>query len=131
MKRKVNFISQVLAAGFLTLMIVIDFFPNIGIDMSIGVVGIVTFTALAGITHRKGEPVFKSSKQEFIFTFLSGIYFFSLLLILSLLGGVSQKGIVFTNPVLWVLFLFALIVSYTKYKKQLKQTGNRGRETFQ
>ncbi|WP_096199963.1 hypothetical protein [Bacillus sp. FJAT-45350] len=131
MRKRVHFLSHVLAVGFFTLMVVIDFFPDIGINMSIGVGGVVTFIGLAVLTRQKGEPVFHSSRQELIYTVLSGIYFFSLLLLLSLLGGVSQNGIGLTNPVLWGLYLLGLLVSYNKYKKELQQGSNGERETFQ
>ncbi|GAE37686.1 hypothetical protein [Halalkalibacter akibai] len=94
-------------------------------------IGVVIFIVLAVITRQKGEPVFKSNKQELIFIVFSGIYFFSLLIILSLLGGVSQVGIGLTNPVLWGLYLLGVIGAYNKYKKELKQASNDGRGTFQ
>ncbi|MEG0385602.1 MAG: hypothetical protein RR642_12695 [Solibacillus sp.] len=131
MKTRVNYISQTLVVGFFTLMVVIDFFPDKGINMSIVIMGGVTFIVLAFITRQIGKPVFKSSKQELIFTFFSGIYIFSLLIILSLLGGVSQAGIGLTNPIPWVIYLIGVLVSYTKYKKELKQTSNNGRGTCQ
>lgn len=99
MKKRVNSISQILVVLFFTLMVVIDFFPNIGINMSLCTIGVITFIILAVITRQKGEPVFNSSKQEFIFILYSGIYILSLLLILTLLGGVSQTGIGLTNPI--------------------------------
>ena len=120
MQRRVNSISEILVVVLFTLMVVIDFFPNIGINMSVGAIGVVTFIALAVITRQKGEPVFNSSKQELIFALFSGIYIFSLLIILTLLGGVSQVGIGLTNPILWGLPLLGVLVSYSKYKKQLK-----------
>lgn len=119
MKKRVNSISQILVVMFFTLMVVIDFFPNIGINKSIGTIGIVTFIVLAVITRKKGEPVFNSSKQEFVFILFSGIYIISILIILTLLGGVSQAGIGLTNPILWGLYLIGILVSYTKYKKEL------------
>jgi hypothetical protein len=130
MNKRVNFISEVLAVCFFTLMVVIDFFPDIGINMSIGTIGIITFIVIVVITRQKGEPVFKSSKQELIFTVLSGIYLFSLLIILNLLGGVSQVGIELTNPILWGLYLIGVIGAYIKYKKGIRHTNNDGRETF-
>lgn len=130
MKKRVNFISEVLVVFFFTLLVVIDFFPDIGLNMSFGAIGVVTFIVLGVITHQKGEPVFKSSKQELIFTVFSGIYLFSLLIILSLLGGVSQVGIKLTNPIIWGLYLLGVIGTYIKYKKELKQTSNDGREPF-
>ncbi|WP_368502799.1 hypothetical protein AB3N04_00240 (plasmid) [Alkalihalophilus sp. As8PL] len=131
MKKRVNFLSEAFAVVFFTLMVVIDFFPDIGINMSIGAIGVVTFILLAVITRHKGEPVFSSKKQELIFIVLSGIYFFSLLIILSLLGGVSQVGIGITNPILWGLYLIGVLTSYTKYKKELKQSNNNESGTFQ
>ena len=120
MKKRISSISQILVVVFFTLMVVIDFFPNIGINKSIGTIGVVTFIALAVFTRQKGEPVFNSGKQEFIFTLFSGVYIFSILIILTLLGGVSQVGIGLTNPILWGLYLIGILVSYTKYKKELK-----------
>ncbi|ADC52282.1 hypothetical protein BpOF4_21434 (plasmid) [Alkalihalophilus pseudofirmus OF4] len=131
MKKRVNFLSEAFAVVFFTLMVVIDFFPDIGINMSIGAIGVVTFILLAVITRHKGEPVFSSKKQELIFIVLSGIYFFSLLIILSLLGGVSQVGIGITNPILWGLYLIGVLTSYTKYKKELKQSNNNESGTFE
>lgn len=125
MINRVNTISQALVVGFFTLIVVIDYFSDIGINISIGISGIFTFIVLAFITRQKGEPVFKSSKQKLIFTFLSGIYIFSLLIFLSLLGGVSQVGIEWNNPILWGLFLIEVLVLYTKYKKELKRTSNK------
>ena len=124
MKTRVSCISQILVVAFFTLMLVIDFFPNIGITSSIGTIGVIIFIALAVITRHKGEPEYKSSKQEFIFTLFGGIYIFSLLLILTLLGGVSQAGIGLNNPILWGLYTLGLLVSYTKYKKELKSRND-------
>ena len=120
MKKRVNSISQILVGVFFTLMIVIDFFPNIGINKAIGIIGVVTFLALGVITRQKGERVFNSSKQEFIFTLFQGIYILSILVILTLLGGVSQVGIGLTNPLLWGLYLIGVLVSFKNYKKELK-----------
>lgn len=131
MKNRVNYISQTLLTGFFTLIVVIDFFPEIGINFLIVIMGVVTCIALAFFTRQKGEPIFKSSKQKLIFSFFSGIYIFSLLIILSLLGGVSQVGIEWTNPILWGLYLIEVLVSYTKYKKELKQNSENGSGTFQ
>ena len=124
MKKRVSCISQILVVAFFTLMLVIDFFPNIGITSSIGTIGVIIFIALAVITRHKGEPEYKSSKQEFIFTLFGGIYIFSILLILTLLGGVSQAGIGLNNPILWGLYTLGLLVSYTKYKKELKSRND-------
>ncbi|MCT8140243.1 hypothetical protein H1D32_22610 [Anaerobacillus sp. CMMVII] len=74
--KKINFISQVLAVMFFTLMVVIDFFPDIGISMSIGVIGLVIFILLSALSRQKGVPVFTSSRQEFIFKVLRGYTFF-------------------------------------------------------
>lgn len=127
MKKRVNSISQILVLVFFTLMVVIDFFPNIGINMLIGTIGVVTFIVLAVITRQKGEPVFNSSKQELIFTLFSGIYIFSLLIILTLLGGVSQVGVGLTNPILWgLLYLLGVFVTYSKYKKEQKSKNGSG-----
>ena len=130
MKKRVDFLSQAFAMIFFTLMIIIDFFPQIGINMSVGVVGFGTFFLIIVIIRKKGEPVFSSNKQELIFIILFGIYFFSLLIILSLVGGVSQAGIGLTNPVLWGLYLIGVLASYTRYKKELKQLSNNGSGTY-
>ena len=120
LKKRVSCISQILVVVFFTLMVVIDFFPNIGIPKSTGTIGVIIFLALAMITRHKGEPAYKSSKQKFISNLLGGIYIFSILLILSLLGGVSQAGIGLNNPILWGLYIVGVLVSYTKYRKELK-----------
>ena len=75
MKQRVNFVSQILAVVFFTLMVVVDFFPDTGINMSIGVTGLIIFIVIAVITRDRGEPVFNSSKQEFIFIFFQGYTF--------------------------------------------------------
>ncbi|MFJ7730782.1 hypothetical protein ACIQXF_02690 [Lysinibacillus sp. NPDC097231] len=131
MKNRIHYISQTLVVGFLTLMVVIDIFPEIGINMSIGIMGVVTFIVLAVITRQKGEPVFNSSKQKLIFTLFFGIYIFSVLIILTLLGGASRAGIGLSNPILWGLFLIEVLVSYTKYRRELKQTSDNDNGTFQ
>ncbi|MHA6252477.1 hypothetical protein [Oceanobacillus sp. CAU 1775] len=118
MKKKINTIAQILAVIFFTLGIVIDFFPDIGISLPIAATGVVLFLVVAVITHERKAPVFLSSKQEFVFTFLFGIYIFSLLFILEILGGVSQVGIGFNSLVLWGLYLFGLLFSYIKYKRE-------------
>ncbi|GAE27795.1 membrane protein [Halalkalibacter wakoensis JCM 9140] len=120
MKKRVHLLAHVLVVGFFTLMAIIDFFPTIGMSMSVGTFGFIATIGLAVMTREKGEPVFTSSKQEFRFTIFSGIYLFTLLLVLSLLGGVSQSGIGFYNPILWGLYLLGLLTSYAKYRKELK-----------
>lgn len=118
MKKRIHFISQVLFVVFFTLTVVIDYFPHIGINKSIGITGIITFTVIVVLTRQKGEPVFKTSKSELIFAILSGMYFFSLILILSLLGGVSQVGIELDNPIIWGLYLLGVLSSYIKYRRE-------------
>lgn len=127
MKKMIHFISKVLIVVFFTLMVILDYFPTIGINMSIGTAGLIIFIVLAVITRQKGKPLFKSSKHELIFNVILGLYFFSLLLILRLLGGLSQSGIELTNPIVWVLYLFGLYISYRKYKKELHPPGEAGR----
>lgn len=129
MKIRIKSISENLVVVFFTLMVVIDFFPNIGINRSIGIGGVVTFLILAVITRQKGEPVFNSAKQELIFTLIFGIYIFLLIIILTLLGGVSQVGLGLTNPMLWGIYVIGILVSYKKYKKELK--SHKGTESFQ
>ncbi len=131
MKNKVNILSEVLVLVFLTLMIVIDFFPDIGISMSVGVIGVVTFIILSIITRQKGKSVFNPRKQELIIIVCFGLYIFTVLLILRLLGGQSQVGIELTNPLLWGLYLIGITVAYSNYKKELKQLSNNGGRTFQ
>jgi hypothetical protein len=117
MKKRIHFISQVLFVIFFTLTVVIDYFPHIGINKSIGITGIIIFTVMAVLTRQQGEPVFKTSKSEFKFAILSGMYFFSLILILSLLGGVSQVGIGLDNPIIWGLYLLGVLSFYIKYRR--------------
>lgn len=97
--------------------------------MSIGIAAVVTFLILAVITRQKGEPVFNSAKQELIFTLISGLYIFLLIIILTLLGGVSQVGLGLTNPMLWGIYVIGIFVSYKKYKKELK--SHNSTESFQ
>ena len=130
MKKRINLISELLAAGFFTLMFVIDFFPNIGIPMNVVIIGVVICIVLALITRQKGEAVFRSSKQELMFTIFSGIYIFSILLILTLLGGSSQVGLSLTNTMLWAFYVIGVLFSYTKYKKELKQTRTKVTEVY-
>lgn len=69
MKKRVNFISEVLVVFFLTLMVVIDFFPNIGIDMSIGVIGVVSFIILVLLLIKKGNQYLNQGKKNLLLQF--------------------------------------------------------------
>lgn len=122
MKKTIQRIAELLAILFFTLIIIVDFFPKLGVGMWIGMSGFILAVAIASITKKKGAGVFKSSKEELIFTIVIGLYLIGLLFLLSLLGGESQVGLGWTNPILWLLYVSGVFLAYSKYKKDRKQS---------
>lgn len=120
MKKTIQRIAEVLAILSFTLIIILDFFPELGIGKWVGMAGFILAAFLATITRKKGASVFNSSKEELIFTIFIGLYLIGLLFLLSTLGGESQVGLEWTNPIVWVLYVAGVFLAFTKYRKSVR-----------
>lgn len=121
MRRLVNWLSNIMAMIFFTLMVVIDYFPNIWFDMKFAITGAVLFLLISTFTRQKGSSLFKSSKQQLIFTILLGGYLFLLFQLLTSLGGVSRSGIGINDPIVWLVYIFSVFMVYRKYKREVME----------
>lgn len=121
MKKTIQRIAEVLAVLSFTLIIIFDFFPELGIGRWVAMAGFILAAFLATITREKGASVFNSSKGELAFTIFIGLYLIGLLFLLSALGGESQVGLEWTNPIVWMLYVAGVFLAFTKYKKSIKE----------
>ncbi|MFD1928413.1 hypothetical protein ACFSFY_10150 [Sporosarcina siberiensis] len=107
------------ALVLLTFLMIYDFFPKfisyIYIPKSM-LLGLILLTFLIGIfmSHfDKGD----SSKVTLIWQVVSLAYLFALIMIFTLVGGVSQVGLSLTDPFLWIVFFISIFDIVKGYKK--------------
>lgn len=116
----INFFSKIflsLTVLCFGLLIIIDFFPNINIDKNIFVIGVLLFGILSSILDRTLKSKSKTAKQSLIVSIIIPIALIIYLVLLTILGGSSQSGIGLNNPVVWLLYIAAILGGYIKYKK--------------
>lgn len=116
----INFFSKIflsLTVLCFGLLIIIDFFPNINIDKNIFVIGVLLFGILSSILDRTLKSKSKTAKQSLIVSIIIPTALIIYLVLLTILGGSSQSGIGLNNPVVWLLYIAAILGGYIKYKK--------------
>ncbi|PIC87159.1 hypothetical protein CSV72_04055 [Sporosarcina sp. P20a] len=103
----------IIALTALTLLLIYDFFPKlisfINIPKSILIV-LILVIALIGLfmnrPQKENVPRFNPLWQIILLA-----YFIALIMIFTLMGGVSQVGLSLTNPFLWIMFFISIIAS--------------------
>lgn len=116
----INFFSKIflcLTVLCFGLLIIIDFFPNIYIDKNIFAIGVLLFGILSSILDKTLKSKSKTAKQSLIVSIIIPTALIIYLVLLTILGGSSQSGIGLNNPVVWLLYIAAILGGYIKYKK--------------
>ncbi len=116
----INFFSKIflcLTVLCFGLLIIIDFFPNINIDKNIFAIGVLLFGILSSILDKTLKSKSKTAKQSLIVSIIIPTALIIYLVLLTILGGSSQSGIGLNNPVVWLLYIVAILGGYIKYKK--------------
>ena len=103
----------IIALAALTLLLIYDFFPKlisfINIPKSILIVLILVITLIGLFMNRPQKedvPRFNPLWQIIVLA-----YFIALIMIFTLIGGISQVGLSLTNPFLWIMFFISIIAS--------------------
>ncbi|MDZ5472884.1 hypothetical protein SM124_14215 [Bacillus sp. 31A1R] len=126
MKKRMNRIATIFLLLFFMLCIVIDHFPEMNIEMSVGSTGVIFFVLLSIFTQEWGTPIFKSNKQKLKFNVYSGLALITFLVILNALGGISQSGLHLNNPILWFIYFVSVLASYIKYREEIRASKING-----
>lgn len=103
----------IIALAALTLLLIYDFFPKlisfINIPKSILIVLILVITLIGLFMNRPQKedvPRFNPLWQIIVLA-----YFIALIMIFTLIGGISQVGLSLTTPFLWIMFFISIIAS--------------------
>ena len=121
MTKIVIILSKVLVVVFFILMLILDFFPQIGIDAVIPLLGVILFSLLIVIISLKGDiPIFnfKNDKRNLISYIVIGACLLLLIATLTLIGGKSQSDIRLNDPIIWVIYLGSAIYFFKKTKRR-------------
>lgn len=109
----------IIALAALTLLLIYDFFPklipfiNIPKSILIGLILLITVISLFMNRPQKEDVSrFNPLWQVILLT-----YFFSLIIIFTLMGGISQVGLSISNPFLWIVFFISIFDIVKGYKK--------------
>lgn len=108
-----------LATGFLTLLIIHDFFPGLNLSVYIPkpiLIGLMLLTVLISI-FRNGFQKDQFTQDNLKWQIITVGYLFALIIILTLAGGVSQVGLSLTNPFLWIVLVISIFDIVNGYKK--------------
>ncbi|WP_067838126.1 hypothetical protein [Amphibacillus sediminis] len=119
MKKVSFYISTCVSLMVFYIYIVRDYFYSLQEQISLMVLHLIFFPALivAFLTRPKGG-IYKSKKQEFVYTLLFFGSFVSISVILMLLGGESNSGIGLNNWVMGGLMISILWQLYRELKNE-------------
>lgn len=110
-----------LLLSLMTILLLFDFFPGISEIVLVPkpiLVGSLLVVYCAGIFL---TPTKKEQKFDVLWQVMYPLYLLLLLLIFTLLGGNSQSGISFSNPILWVVLLISALDIRKSYKKGMAE----------
>ncbi|WP_100013126.1 hypothetical protein [Lentibacillus sediminis] len=110
MKRKINLIITILAGIFFVLLLVKDFFPDISIDRTILIYGLLACVLLSILTWPEKSEAEKASHLGKI---ASVSALFLLIFMLVLFGGESESGV--GHPLMWLIGLGVIIVAVSNW----------------
>ncbi|POZ56452.1 hypothetical protein LYSIN_01235 [Lysinibacillus sphaericus] len=119
---KLYYVIYIFIHFVLTLLMIYDFFPELVniIDIPHNIlVSIMLFTFLLGILV--GGKKKDTNKTDTFVNIASMLYLILLVLVLTILGGVSQVGISLSNPVTWLLVVLTIVGVLKKDKKSRVQ----------
>lgn len=114
-------LSKILVVIFFIFMLILDFFPQIGIDVAIPLIGVTLFSLLIVIIALKRDvPIFnfKNDKRDLISYIVIGACLLLLIAILTLIGGRSQSDIRLNDPIIWFIYLGGAIYFFKKTKRK-------------
>ncbi|GKV55364.1 hypothetical protein NCCP2222_13110 [Sporosarcina sp. NCCP-2222] len=106
-----------LLLSLMTILLLFDFFPGISEIVLVPkpiLVGSLLVVYCAGIFLL---PFQKEQKFDVLWQAVFPLYLLILIVIFTLLGGNSQSGISFSNPILWVVLLISALDIRKSYKK--------------
>ena len=109
-------VLDVIFVLFFTGILVKDFFPNVltGISQSMLLLGIVAVLIAVAIIKNYKEP---SDKESFYWQVCMTSYFIGIIILLTALGGKSNAGLNFTDPLLWFVLVIVLTGLFSRFKK--------------
>lgn len=120
MKNKLNgFFQALLLVSFISIL-VIDHFETMNVPLTIPLISIVICivanVATADVS-KQIEPRTKLIRNVgFTIIFIVALY------VLDLLGGVSESGIGFYSPLVWLLVILSITFNFITYNKTVKTT---------
>ena len=118
MKNKLNVLFQVLLLLSFLSILVIDHFEQLNIPLSIPLIAVIISiiaNAMTADITKQIEP-----RTKFFRNISFTVIFIIALFVLDLLGGVSESGIGFNSPLVWVLVILSASFSFISYRKSLK-----------
>ncbi|WP_432355817.1 hypothetical protein [Sporosarcina sp. A2] len=118
MKRK-DWILMGLILFFITVIMAYDFFPKLNNLVSIPqpvVIGLIVLSLLLGffVTRLQKD---NSPRVKFMWQVAFMSYLVGLIIVFTLLGGVSQVGISVSSPALWIVLAISVGEILHEYKK--------------
>lgn len=114
-----RYFGGIIALVALTLLLIYDSFPKlisyIYIPKSI-LIGLILLIFLISfiMSYFQKEDV---SRFNPLLHILLLTYFFALIIIFTIAGGISQVGLSVTNPFVWIMFFITIIAIVKEYKK--------------
>lgn len=110
-------------AGFtlisITLLMVYDFFPELNGFIQIPkpvFIGLVLLILFSGFFLNRNNSE-SSPKSDLIRQVILTSYLIILIVVFTLLGGISQVGISLSNPFLWIVLMITVYEHMKQYKK--------------
>lgn len=118
MKTKLNSLFQLLLLLSFLSILVIDHFEQIKIPLSVPLIVIIICIVANAMTADIAKQI--EHRTKFIRNIGFTVIFMITLFVLDFLGGVSQSGIGFYSPLVWVLVVLSVVFSTITYKKTVK-----------
>ena len=116
--KKTNVFIIVLLLLSMTTLLAYDFFPDliefIYLPKSI-LVGLLIIIVVFSIFSNRFQK--DNSRIILLWQMVSMLYLLSLVVVFTVLGGISQVGISLNNPVLWIVIVISIYEIYEQNKK--------------
>ncbi|OZT76219.1 hypothetical protein [Salinicoccus roseus] len=118
-----NKVLNIVFIGVLTLILIIDYFPDI-IPFNINNIVILTIFFLliiASFFLNRKQSKEEEYKETYKFQLFTSIYIFLAVLFLTLIGGQSNSAISLSNPAFWIAIAITLADAYSNHQKLKKK----------
>lgn len=123
--KKTNVSISVLSLLSITTLLAYDFFPNliqiIYLPKSILVALLIISVIISIFSNRFQKD---NSRIILIWQMVSMLYLLSLIVVFTVLGGVSQVGISLNSPILWIVIVISIYEIYAQNKKVKVKVSN-------